>query len=241
MKKVFLFLTAIFFLGIHPQTADASIITVEKNGDVVWNVLSKTTSLDIPKHSSIEVKEVRDSQTSGTSKVSLEKEDNGKISLVVATDSEKKQVDVTGESQELIQIEERPTVQTMTLGVDNNAFTLLQKNIKAVTEFPVSVDPKTAEVVLKTPSGDRFVSIFPSEAAETVLRTKLLNTIANNEIRIVEENQELQYQVTGEKVFIFLNTFEYSVPVSTRLSASTGEILSIEAPLWYKLLGFLLT
>jgi hypothetical protein len=36
-----------------------------------------------------------------------------------------------------------------------------------------------------------------------------------------------------------LNLFELDIPVSTSVSALTGEILSVDQPTWLKVLGFM--
>ena len=103
------------------------------------------------------------------------------------------------------------------------------------------VDSKKAKLSVTTESGDHFLAVLPYQAVQTLLRTKLLSQIEREKIEIIEEERELQYLVSGEKIINVYDVFEYSIPVTTKLSASNGEILSIEAPVWYKAVAFLLT
>lgn len=230
------------FILINTSSAGASILVIGDEGAITWNVLSFDSSdLSIPERSSLEVKGLAKGKTDANSVVSLEKETGGQISLTVASDNEKRKLDVSGIKEELIEVEERPTVERMTIGVYENSFSLMQKGIKALTEFPLSVNPKTAKIMIETPTGEKYLSILPYEAAETTLRTKWISKILNSQIKIIEEDREMQYQISGERVFNLLNIYEYSVPVEVRLSTSTGEVLSVKAPIWYKVIGFLLT
>jgi len=71
------------------------------------------------------------------------------------------------------------------------------------------------------------------------LRAKFVNKIPDSNIELIEKDKELQYVIAGEKVFDILGLMEYSVPVTTFISASTGEILSIDSPTWFKYIKFL--
>lgn len=231
-----------FLFLISSNFVNASILVVGSDGNMTWNVLAfDSSSLDIPQYSSIEVKKTPDGKPDSNSIVSLEKELSGKISLVVSSDNEKRELDVSNVKEELIEVEERPSVQKMTIGIYENSFSLMQRGVKALTDFPLSVNSKTARIVVKTPTGEKYLSILPYEAAETTLRTKWITKISDSQVKILEEDRELQYQVSGEKIFNILNLTEYSVPVEVRLSTSTGEVLTVNAPIWYKVLGFLLT
>lgn len=243
MKKLTFFILFIGLFLVSARKTFAAIIVIDPEGEVVQNVLSEDTSyLDIPKHSSIEVKQIADANPANVSMVSLEKKADNQISLVVSTDDGKKELDVSKVKDQLIEIEERPSVQKLTLGVRDGFFTLMQNNVSVETEYPISVDPKTAEIMVTTPSGKKYISILPYEAVETTLRTKLINKIdIGTKIKILDKDTQLQYQISGQREFNFFNVYSYTVPVVIDLSASTGEILSLDAPLWYKLVGNLIS
>lgn len=241
-KRIIFVIFVIFYLAIFPSELNAAFLVIDEKGSIVWKVLSYEDdySLEIPRHSSLELKKVNEeSNRSGESVVNLLKED-GKVSLLVASDNETREVDVSGVSGELVVVEERADIQEIKVSVEEDKFSLEQKNIKAYTDFPVKIDSRTAELTLKTQSGERFLSILPAQAVETLIRSNVLSNVKDNKIEIVEEDNKLQYLVEGDKKLDFFEVFNYTVLVKSRVSASTGEILTIEAPVWYKVVAFLI-
>ena len=217
-------------------------MSVGADGEITWKVLSKQDSadLDIPTHSYIEIKKVGDDAVDSKSTIELSK--NGdKISLYVFNDNEKRQIDITTANYDLIEIEERPEVQRINIGIKDDKFSLQQRGFFALTDFPIKIDPLSARLTIGTGSGERFLSILPYQVAQGVLRSKLISRIDNNRLEIIEEGRELQYSFSGEKVFNIFGLFEYTIPVSLRVSATTGETVSIEGPVWYKIVGFFLS
>lgn len=240
--KIFLFLSFYLFSFVFPFKANASIVKIDKEGDVSWNVLSQQDdySLDIPQHSYIEVKKAGDVEPDHEASVNLLK-DSGGLSMVVLSGNETRQLDVSGVNGDLVEIEERGEMQRIVIGVSEDRFSLQQGRITALTDYPIGVDTKSANISLTTPSGDRFLSILPIQAVETLIKSNLLSNIKDNLVEIVEEERELQYKIEGEKRLEFFDLVNYVVPVKSTISASTGEVLSIEAPVWYKVVAILLT
>lgn len=230
----------LFFLG--SSFADASILSINKDGEIVWKVLSEQDGVDleVPVHSYIEVKKAGEESVDPKSSVELSK--NGdKISLYVLKDNEKRQIDITSHNTDLIEVEERAEIQKISIGIKDDKFSLKQRGFFALTEFPIKIDPVSARLSIGTNSGDRFLSILPYEAVQGVLRTKLISRVDDNTLEIIEENRELQYSFSGEKVFNIFNFYEYAIPVSLKVSATTGETVLIEGPDWYKVIGFFLS
>lgn len=242
-KKVISLAIGILAFAIFPSKLSAGLLVIDQKGNAVWKILSYEDdySLEIPRHSSLEVKKISEEGGSAVGSVINLLKEKDKISLLVASENETREVDVSGVSGDLVVVEERPDVEQITVGVEGNKFSLQQEDIKAYTEFPVKIDSKTAELSLKTQSGERFLSILPIQAVETLIRAKVLTNVKDNKIELVEEDSELQYLIEGEKKLGLLDVFNYSVFVRLKVSASTGEILKIEAPVWYKVVAFLVT
>ena len=239
MKKI-VFLTTLFLLFyISGASVDASLLVVTKEGEVVWNVLSQEDSIElgIPKHSEIGVSKIADSDVK-VDVVYLRK-DNEKASLVVEVQDQKKELTVTNWGRDLVEIEERPEFQKVKIGIVDDQFSLEQKGVIALTEYPVTIDIKTAEFSVTTPSGDRFIAILPFGAVESALRAKLISGLPGGKIFLNEQERELYYLIKGEKSINFFNVFTYSFGVTTKVSALTGEIISIDNPEWLRFLGFL--
>lgn len=241
LRLFFSLILALVFLSLATTTALASLVVVDSKGKVIIKVLSVEDSveLEIPRRDFLEIKDIADETPDPEAKISLAKID-GKVSLKVSTSSGEKSLDVTSYKEEIVEIEERPEVERLTISVFGDKFRIGQKGVYAETDYQINIDPKSAGLTLATPSGFRYLSVLPKEAAETILRSRVVNRIgAGSVISLSEHSGELYYEVAGERVINVFNIFEYPVPVSARVSASTGAILSVEQPTWLKVLGFL--
>ncbi len=239
-KKVFIFgffLSIIFFISF--SDANASLLVLQKSGEVKVNVLSATSEsqIDIQKPSSLDVNQVADSSLAGDSVITLNMT-GGKANLKVATDSDTKELDVTDWKEDIVEIEERPETQKVRIQLIDGKFFLKQKGISATTDQPITIDSKSAELSVKTDSGDKFLSVLPYDAVQSILKTKVINEVSNK-IEILEENGNLAYKIDGQKVINFFNVYSYQIPVSGYVSTSTGEILKVDSPTIYKYITFL--
>lgn len=235
-------LVSFFFSGflLVSTTSDAlaTLLTIEPDGEIVWNVLSEEVALETPKHSYIEVKKVGDEGVNNKSEVLLSKED-GKISLVVSSANETRELNVSSQNQDLIEVEERPEIQKIVIGILDNKFYIEQKGVSAVTDYTVNVDAESANISIQTPTGKRFLSILPRGAVDSLLRTRLVNKLSSKTTEIQEKDGEIQYKIDGIKVFELFNLYSYEIPVTAFVSASTGEVLALDSPTWFKYVGFL--
>ena len=242
-KRLLLAIVFVFLLfALGSSVADAAILSVDKNGKIVWKVLSERDgpNNDIPTHSYIEVTKIADSSVKANTSIELSKSE-GKIDLYVYEDNQKRQINITNLGSSVIEIEERAEVQKVNIGIKDDKFSLQQKGYFALTEFPIKINPESANLTLATGSGEKYLSILPYQIAQGALRSKIISRIDNNRLEIIEEERDLQYFFSGEKVFNILGFYEYSIPVSLRVSATTGETVSIEGPSWYKGIGFFLS
>ncbi len=236
MGKIFssLFLFLIFFLSFSVPYTSASLITVRKDGKIVWNVLSEKT-YERTRSSSLEVKKVGE-EFREAAFISLEKK-GSKVNLVVSSENSLRELDIE-ESPSLVEIEERPEIQEIVFGVRDGRFSLEQNGVVGLTDYPIQIDVKKSSISILTSKGGEFLKILPREAVDFALRTRLISK-ANKEVEIFEINDTLQYKIEGERVFNFLDLFKYSIPVTVFISATNGELLSIDSPTWYKYLKFL--
>lgn len=244
MKPFRLLFSLVFSLLVFFSAAlpvQASLVTIDKEGKVVINVLSAEDSieLEIPRRQYLEIKGIVEGTLDPDAKVSLLKE-GGKVNLQISTNSGDKSLDVTNYKEKLVEIEERPVVERIAISVLGDKFEIEQRGVVAATDYEISIEPKSARLTLITPSGLQFLSILPRQAVDIALRAKSINRVGSqNKLDIRQEGSELAYFVPGDKVINFFDLFEYKVPVKTVVSASTGEVLSVEQPTWLRVLGFL--
>lgn len=237
MRKVYFLLILSAFLPLFfPQRVDASFLVVKGSGQVIVNVLASETSLalDVPQRGELGVKDVA-SEGSSSENISLSKENN-MISLRVGAD---KTYDVSNWKDNIIEIEERPDVKSIKIELLDGQFKIESDGIFALTDLPITIDPSRNKFSVTTPTGERYVSILPSDATQTVLRAKTL-TETQTAMNLIEEGGILSYLVKGDKNVNFFDFYNMKVPVTAKVSASTGEIISVDQPPWLRVLSFIL-
>ncbi len=241
MKKILLISVFLFFL--FPQPARASLITVNQKGEVVLKVLSSQDeiALGIPKRDFLEVKEMAVGLPAVSNpKISLQKSE-GKVLLKVQTDSSQTSLDVSGWTEDVVEIEEREETKKLAIAIKKDKFSIKQEGVVVLTDYPISINPQKNQLSVETPSGNRFLSILPIEAAQSLLRARIISRLFLNNEAVLTENErgELIYVISGEKTINLFNLFDYSVPVTAQVSALTGEVVLVDQPVWLKILGFL--
>jgi len=247
-KGIIFLLSSILFLGalfLLAKPAQAALVVLDKEGAIVWNVLSMKaeSGLEIPKRESLEVREIalQDLQPSAEAQVSLTRKD-GRVFLNVSSQSGERLVDVTDYQDELIKIEERGEIQSISIANIEDKFAIGQKNVIALTEFSISIDAKTSELLALTPSGSRYIAVLPYEAVANVLKARIMSRLLSDsgEIELKEGSKgELHYFIQGEKEINLFDLISFPVEVKAAVSASTGQILEVEQPTWLRILGFL--
>jgi hypothetical protein len=235
-KRIFLGLVLSSWLFVaSPGIAQASLVRIDKEGRVIWKVLSLQDNLALGvSKNSLEVKStVAEDDLEADARIAVRRED-GKVYL--------NEFDVTNWQESLVEIEERGETKKATIGVAGEQFVIEQGGITAVTDFPITIDPMANELSLTTPSGSIFLAVLPAEAVESALRSRFVNRLPEKKIFIKEEDiGVLAYTISGEKVVDIFGILEYKIPVTARVSASTGEILKVDGPEWFKIFGFLFT
>jgi hypothetical protein len=243
MNKIIASLFLSFGLLLLTSTSvKAALVTVEKNGLVQVNVLAAQDSLalTIPKREDLEIKDIALSVDEGVPSIYLTKTGET-VQLKVKTDNEEKSLDVTNFSGDVIEIEERGEVQKIKIYVKDKKFVLSQGGIQVSTDFPVNINPESAEISVKTDSGVKYLSLLPKDATEVLLRSKTLTNIpTDSKVNLIEENGVVVYEITGVKKVNLFNVADYNFDVSSKVSASNGEVVSTNEPIWLKLMSLFL-
>jgi len=239
MKKSLFAIVFIALAFVLPKDVNASLIVIDKKGEVVWNVLASEAALGVPKSAEITVKNLAIGTPGLNSLVSLLREGD-KVTLNVKEGQQEKSLDVTEVGGEIIEIEERPQSRRVKIGVLGDKFLIEEEGTIALTDFPIKIDPGRAELSVVTASGHRILPFLPREAFEVAIRAKIISKGKEGEtMQLTEGGQgELAYQIPGERTLNILNLIKLDIPVSASVSALTGEILSIDQPTWLRVLGF---
>lgn len=228
MRKVVFLISFVLLFFVASVDVHASLVTVDKTGAVVWKVLGEESlALSPAQRGNIEVT----NSATGEADLILKKEGD-KVFL--------NNLDVTSWGDSLIEVEERGDIQKIFVSSRDGKFVVEQNGVVAMTDLPINIRPQQNEFSVTGSAGSVFLSVLPLEAAESALRSKFISYVDKTNLELAEkETGILVYQITGEKGFDVFNLFEYKVPVKLAVSASTGEILSVEGPEWFKIFGFL--
>jgi hypothetical protein len=225
-------------LGFSVSSTSASMLLLKKDGTVQWQILASEDTAS-PKHSSLEIKQLALGQAhSSETSINLTRID-GEVKLSVTGGGENKSLDVTKVGGDLVEIEERPQARVVKIGIEDGKFSIRQESTIAVTDFPINVDSKSAMLSVVTPTGSRYLAFLPGDATESALRAKTLSKVDDTIVLSEGENGELSYQISGQRTINLFNLMNLDVPVKASVSATTGEILTRDEPMWFRVLGFM--
>jgi len=119
----------------------------------------------------------------------------------------------------------------------NNQFVFTTREIEAETNFPLSVNPETNELVVTTPAGEKVVTILPDQAVANMLANNIFDRQQN--VNIVFENETVIYRISGDKDEKLLGIFKVVVPTTAVVSADTGALVSQEQSFLFRFLDLL--
>src|SRR3990167_4081882 len=111
--------------------------------------------------------------------------------------------------------------------------TFEDSRISAPTNFPLSIDVGTKQLVVNTPAGQKIVTVLPDEAVNNLLMSGIISklnnrikTKANLEFKI--RNNEPVYEIDGLKTYRLFALITVSRPLLVVVSTETGEVVSTE-------------
>lgn len=239
-KKLLMVLAFGFALScIKATPAKASIITIGQKGEVTLNVLSAEDSNFEPTPSE-SVKISRSSVEMGEADmpISLYRKDGKYILNVVGKDGEKN-FDVTDYKDSILEIEERPSVRKIGIGLVDNQFVIEQSGIKARTLYQINIEPQKSRITILTPTGYKFLTMLPHDAVDILIKSRSITSLGSSRTVDISEDLDgnLFYKIEGVKQVGIKDFYTYDAPVSAKISAVNGEILEINQPIWLKILS----
>ena len=240
LAKPLIFLLTLF-LGLVASTTvvRAALVQIGSDGNFVVNVLSITRSedIDFSESEGIEVKRLINNETSSSSRIALTN-NNGNMELTVEDGVDKKVLDISTYEEDVLEIEERPKVNRLSIRVQDGKFILEQDGVVVSTEYNLNIDPKTATLSVSTPTGHKFLTILPKSAADSVVNARILSKIYEIDLRETSVGI-LSYDIQGHKDINIFNLINYEAPINAHVAVSTGEVIFVERPKWLEILGFL--
>ena len=119
---------------------------------------------------------------------------------------------------------------------------IIKNKVAALTDFPLSIDIGTNQLIITTPKGQKIVTILPDQAVQALLATGFLNTVnsvqssdtsvtsttgsVDNVVELKVRNGEPVYEIEGTKTFRLFAAIPIEQPVRAIVSAETGEVVA---------------
>lgn len=122
----------------------------------------------------------------------------------------------------------------------DNQLSVTKNQVTAVTDFPLSIDIATKQLIITTPDGQKTVTILPDQAVQNLLATGIINTLEQNtdtttqeqsttftgDVKLEIRNNEVVYKVNGVKTHRMLGFIPVTTPVTAFVSADTGDTVA---------------
>jgi len=242
MRKIVVLGMLLVILAV-PEKVDAALLTVSDTEGAVWNVLSYEDELrfDIPDRESLEFKNLASNPTPDPNAEVYLKRIDDRVQLSVVSGSGQVDQDVTDFSQDLVEIEEKDQPKKVVIINLDGGFGISQRGILAKTDYAINIDAGSRKLSVEAPSGLRYVAILPYDALLNLLRAKIIDRMDPEKQIVLSEGEkgEIGYLIPGHKVIDLFNLIDLPVAVVTTVSASTGEVLHVDQPVWLGILSFL--
>jgi hypothetical protein len=232
----------------------------------------KPNKLKLVKSESEETEEKTEEAEEVKNEVEIEEQDNEEESEFQSTIQSKKKVNIinkngttrmlfeeeseTPEGQMVIEepeeefeleIEESTKEAKIKVRTKNENYYIAKAKVAAKTNFPLSIDLDTNELIVTTPGGVKRVSILPDQAILNMLGDDIFDVVdqvkndgdeeIENEIEMTtSEDGTLVYKIAGTKYKKFLGVFSVAVEKEVEVSAETGEVVDTDISLTNALL-----
>ncbi|MEK7605902.1 MAG: hypothetical protein AAB478_05280 [Patescibacteria group bacterium] len=120
--------------------------------------------------------------------------------------------------------------------------TLRRNGVVASTQFPLSIDVGTNQLIVTTAAGSKAVSILPDEAVQALLATKIVDQIdttsttptpdgssgAGTQVDLQIIDGSPVYEMNGTKEYKFLAFIPVTQPVKAVVSAESGQVVGVQ-------------
>lgn len=136
----------------------------------------------------------------------------------------------------------------------DDKLSVTRNQIKAITDFPLSIDVETRELVVTTPDGQKIVTVLPDQAVDNLLATGIISKLETpptdtttqtqpdaltGEVKIETRNNEVVYRINGVKTHRILGFIPVNTQTTAFVSADSGNVVAQERSLLTSFVDFL--
>lgn len=235
------------------ETSEASRTSIKSKTETVFlnGLRMKTESEDKKQETEIETLDGQKIKTKieddGTTKIEIE---NGTVNLKYSIVNGQVVLHVEDEDGEKVEIKDDELIKLENdvedeledddirlVPTTDNRLALAQNQTAALTNFPLSINVETKELVITTPAGQKVVTVLPDQAVQNLLATGIINTIVTPPPHIGAQNQlgpltqvveiesrdsETIYKIKGTKIHLLFGVIPLTTPVTAFVSTDTG-------------------
>lgn len=138
--------------------------------------------------------------------------------------------------------------------VEDNKLSVTKNQVTAVTDFPLSIDVATKQLVVTTPQGQKPIAILPDQAVQNLLAMGIINAIVpqnagtatqdqlgsfDGTVKLETQNDKVIYKIDGKKTHRLFGLIPVTTPVTAIVSADTGATVSRQQSLLASVVDFL--
>lgn len=203
-----------------------------------------------------------ESETPDGQKIKIKTEDNGTTKIEVehgelkikykivdgqvikkVEDEQGEEVDL--DEDEVAQVEDEVKQkledQGIELSSESGRPSFRHNNVTASTQFPLSVDVGTNQLIVTTAAGSKTVAVLPDEALQVIMLRRIIDQGASTsntqtqvgtgdktQVVLKVLNDKPVYEVNGTKEYKFLAFIPVTQPVKAVISAESGQVIGIE-------------
>ncbi len=125
-------------------------------------------------------------------------------------------------------------------GSGEGQMVISRNRVRARTNFPLSVDLATNELIVTTPNGVKRVAVLPDQAIANLLANDVIDRLetpgTETELELTEEDGLPVYEVAGESDQKLLGLLAVKIKSKIKVSAQTGEVLGTEKTVFDRLI-----
>lgn len=139
-----------------------------------------------------------------------------------------------------LHVKENGQEQQVELNPSNQGVEFQASGSAAFTNFPLSFDKATGQLVVNTPNGPKIIRVLPDTASEVAMSAGVQNQIDKIQLitgNVPNSSEPLVFSITGKRTGYLLGLIPVSVPVDTTVGAQSGQLLQVNQPFWLQLLS----
>ena len=127
----------------------------------------------------------------------------------------------------------------LSVGTSSGGFTIRHRNTQAETTFPLSVNLSTHELTVTTPAGDKVVSVLPDDAVRNLIDRGVISVQDEEVVPLVQQDGEPVFEIHGSLHKKLLGLLPLSLEKKAKVSAQTGDVVSVDESFATRILDIL--